>query len=174
MVVSILASGERSVLLRDAAETDATAILAINAACSPAVSELTEASYVELCGWAERVLVADAGGLVAGFMILMRPGAAYASDNYAWFAQRFDRFLYVDRIAIEAGGRGNGLGRMLYEEALRLAEVAGDRRLCAEVNEVPPNPESLAFHTRLGFRHLESRTSRSGKVVAMLERPLAG
>jgi hypothetical protein len=43
----------------------------------------------------------------------------------------------------------------------------------AEVNEVPPNPESMAFHAKLGFRHLLSRTSpRLGKRVAMLERPL--
>jgi hypothetical protein len=30
----------------------------------------------------------------------------------------------------------------------------------------------MAFHERLGFHHLTSRMSRSGKTVAMLERPL--
>jgi predicted GNAT superfamily acetyltransferase len=55
-----------------------------------------------------------------------------------------------------------------------MAGANGDQRLTAEVNEVPPNPESMKFHTALGFRHLLSRASGSGKVVAMLERPLAG
>ena len=39
-------------------------------------------------------------------------------------------------------------------------------------NEAPPNPESMAFHVRLGFRFLHSRPSRHGKIVAMLERSL--
>jgi hypothetical protein len=30
----------------------------------------------------------------------------------------------------------------------------------------------MAFHDKLGFRHLHTRPSRGGKVVAMLERPL--
>ena len=53
-----------------------------------------------------------------------------------------------------------------------LAAELGEQRLTAEVNEDPPNPQSMAFHEKLGFRHLLSRMSRSGKVVAMLERPL--
>jgi uncharacterized protein len=50
--------------------------------------------------------------------------------------------------------------------------MLGEQRLTAEVNEKPPNPESMAFHAKLGFRHLQSRPSRHGKMVAMLERPL--
>ena len=68
--------------------------------------------------------------------------------------------------------RGCGVGRALYEETLRLAAELGEERVTAEVNEDPPNPESMAFHAKLGFRQLESRMSGSGKRVAMLERPL--
>ena len=61
-----------------------------------------------------------------------------------------------------------GVGLLRGSVALRIKE-----RVTAEVNEDPPNPESMAFHGKLGFRHLFSRKSpRLGKVVAMLERPL--
>jgi predicted GNAT superfamily acetyltransferase len=160
------------VAIRDAAAGDEDFILALNAACTPAVADMSEQDYRDIAGWAHRVLVADLDGKPCGFLILIRPGSEYPSDNYAWFEAKFDRHLYVDRIAVSDMARGRGVGRALYDEALRMAAALGERRITAEVNEDPPNPESMAFHTRLGFRFLHSRPSRHGKIVAMLERPL--
>ena len=158
--------------VRDAEPRDEDFILALNAACTPAVGDMTREAYRQLVGWSHRVLIAEAGGEPAGFLILVRPGSAYPSDNYGWFEQTFGRHLYVDRIAVSGRARGAGAGRALYEEALRLAAELDEERVTAEVNENPPNPESMAFHAKMGFRQLTSRMSRSGKVVAMLERPL--
>jgi predicted GNAT superfamily acetyltransferase len=161
-----------AVAIRDATERDEDFILALNAACTPAVGPMDAAAFADLRGWAHRVLVAETGGARAGFMILMRPGSAYQSDNYAWFCQRFPRHLYIDRVAVDASARGANVGRTLYDAAAKIARELGEERLTAEVNEQPPNPESMAFHERMGFNHLVSRASRAGKVVAMLERPL--
>jgi len=160
------------VAVRDAVEGDEDFILALNAACTPAVADMSRQDYRDIAGWAHRVLVAELDSKSCGFLILIRPGSAYPSDNYAWFEAKFDHHLYVDRIAVSDWARGEGVGRALYDEALRMAKALGEQRITAEVNEQPPNPESMAFHTRLGFRFLHSRPSRHGKVVAMLERPL--
>ncbi len=160
------------VAIRDAAPTDEDFILALNAASTPAVGEMNLQSYRDIAAQADRVLIAEAGGEPAGFLILIRPGSSYPSDNYGWFEEQFDRHLYIDRIAISERAKGQGVGRALYDAALKLAAELGEERLTAEVNEDPPNPQSMAFHEKLGFRHLLSRMSRSGKVVAMLERPL--
>lgn len=161
-----------AVTVRDAGAGDEDFILGLNAACTPAVAEMSVQDYRAIAGWAYRVLIAEAGGSPAGFVILIRPGSAYPSDNYGWFEETFGNHLYIDRIAVTEASRGTGAGRALYEEAIRLAASLGEQRLTAEVNEDPPNPESMAFHAKLGFRHLLSRKSRSGKVVAMLERKL--
>lgn len=161
-----------AVTVRDASPEDEDFILALNAACVPAVGDMPREKYRQYAGWAYRVLIAEAGGIPAGFMILLRPGSSYPSDNYGWFETAFDHHLYVDRIAVTEVSRGTGAGRALYEAAIRMARELGEERVTAEVNEDPPNPESMAFHARLGFRHLLSRASGSGKVVAMLERPL--
>lgn len=162
-----------AVTVRDAAPGDEEFILALNAASTPAVGDMTADDYREIAGWAYRVLIAEAGGKPAGFLILIRPGSDYPSDNYGWFEEQFDHHLYVDRIAVSKAAWGQGVGRSLYEEAIRIAAATGEKRITAEVNEDPPNPESMAFHAKLGFRHLLSRMSpRLGKVVAMLERPL--
>ena len=161
------------VTVRDAARGDEDFILALNAASTPAVGDMSAQDYREIATQAHRVLIAEAGGVPAGFMILIRPGSAYPSDNYGWFEEQFDNHLYIDRIAVSKAAWGAGVGRALYEEAMQVAAALGEKRLTAAVNEEPPNPESMAFHAKLGFRHLVSRTSpRLGKVVAMLERPL--
>ncbi|RYY98381.1 MAG: GNAT family N-acetyltransferase, partial [Alphaproteobacteria bacterium] len=157
--------------IRDAALADEEFILALNAASTPAVGEMALPAYRDIAAQAYRVLIAEAGGEPAGFLILIRPGSSYPSDNYGWFEEQFDHHLYIDRIAISESAKGQGVGRALYDEALKLAAELGEERLTAEVNEEPPNPQSMAFHEKLGFRHLLSRKSRSGKVVAMLERP---
>ena len=160
------------VAIRDAALADEEFILALNAASMPAVGEMALQAYRDIAAQAYRVLIAEAGGEPAGFLILIRPGSSYPSDNYGWFEEQFDRHLYIDRIAISESAKGQGVGRALYDEALKLAAELGEERLTAEVNEEPPNPQSMAFHEKLGFHHLLSRKSRSGKVVAMLERLL--
>jgi len=162
-----------TVTVRDAEARDEDFILALNAACTPAVGDMSAQDYRDIAGWAHRIVIAEADSKPVGFMILIRPGSAYPSDNYGWFEEQFAHQLYVDRIAVGRSARGLGVGRVLYEEALRMAADLGEERVTAEVNEDPPNPESMAFHFKLGFRHLLSRTSpRLGKVVAMLERPL--
>jgi predicted GNAT superfamily acetyltransferase len=161
-----------SVLVRDAGESDEEFILALNAASTPAVAEMDAEDYRDIASWAHRVLIAEMDGERCGFLILIRPGSAYPSDNYAWFEAKFDNHLYIDRIAVSEFAKGEGVGRALYEEAAVIAARNGDERLTCEVNVDPPNPQSMAFHDKLGFRHLHTRPSRGGKVVAMLERPL--
>jgi hypothetical protein len=159
--------------VRKARDEDEDFILALNSACAPDVSELTREDLRQLMAWAFRTLVAETQGGPAGFLVLMRPGAAYSSDNYGWFERQFERHLYIDRLAVAESARGQGIGRALYQAADDLAREAGLERLTCEVNEDPPNPQSLAFHARLGFRFLKSRRSASGKTVAMFVREIA-
>ena len=163
------------VAIRDAASGDEEFILALNAASTPAVAEMDQTDYREIAAASHRVLVAELDGQPCGFLILIRPGAPYKSDNYGWFEDQFDNHLYIDRIAVGEFAKGRGVGRAFYDEAARIAAKNGDERLTCEVNVEPPNPQSMAFHTRLGFRHLHTRPSgdsKPQKIVAMLERPL--
>ncbi len=160
-------------MIRPATPADLDAVLALNQANLPAVGPLDEQSLTHLVEIAAHVAVADDDGEVVGMLVgLEGPGSDYDSHNYAWFSERFDRFLYVDRVVVADSHHGRGLGRRLYDDFVATA-AAGHTHLLAEVNVRPRNDASLAFHARLGFEQLEERESPTGAVrVVMVAKPL--
>jgi len=154
------------------ARGDRGAFLALNNACVPHVNALEPATLEAILAQAAVVLAARQDDRLIGGLIALGDKARYASANYRWFRARYDAFLYVDRVLVRQSSRGAGLGRKLYRALEEAAPMDVTRILC-EVNEDPPNPISLAFHTHMGF-HEVGRLAHpdTGKCVVMMERPL--
>ena len=93
---------------------------------------------------------------VIGFIICMREGSAYRSENYKFFTQRLKKFLYVDRVAIDEQHRRAGLGQAIYENIFVLARN-NDLPIALEVNTQPVNQPSLNFHEKMGFDKVGAR-----------------
>lgn len=90
-------------------------------------------------------------GRDSGFILTFDQSADYDSENFIWFRERYERFIYVDRVVIAESARGRGFARLLYEELFVTAKLAGHDKIVCEVNSEPPNPASDAFHEALGF-----------------------
>ena len=106
-------------------------------------------------------------------LIAFDQSAAYDSPNFIWHRDRFDRFLYVDRIAVAATHRRRGLAAQLYADLFAFAAARDDVRVVCEVNSDPPNPASDAFHAALGFELVgEAFLPDRGKTVRYLAREL--
>ena len=147
-------------------------MLRMNNAAAPAVNVLDMSALEELVSWAAPCLVVETEAGPAGFVLaLPGPGLDYSSDNYRRFSRDFDAFLYVDRIVVDPEVRSAGLGGALYSELAGEA-AAQWPRICAELNVRPPNPPSLSFHDRHGFRVMAEQDTEAGtKRVALLEQP---
>jgi len=165
-----LADGYRLRLLTPA---DAEALQPLNDAAAPAVP-ITPASELEaLISLARLALAVEREGSIVGFVLALAPGAPYASENYRYFESRGVDHLYVDRIVIAEKERGRGLGAVLYDAVFEAARAQGRSEVTCEVNLDPPNPGSMAFHRRIGFRELGSQPTKGGTVtVALLSAPL--
>ena len=158
--------------LRPYVASDLAALVAINDAAAPAVPITPAAELAELIALSRLALVAD-DGEPAGFLIALAPGRAYASENYAWFSARSGDFLYVDRIVLAPRLQGRGVGPRLYAAVDEAARADGSTEVTCEVNLRPPNPGSLAFHTRLGFVEVGRQETKGGTTeVALLARPV--
>ena len=137
--------------VRDAVEADFGGILALNEAEVVRTSPMDRARLSELDRLAAVHWVAEVEGQVVAFLLAMREGVAYDSENYRWFAERHARFLYVDRIVVDAAHAGQGIGARLYRRLFDHACANGIAQIACEYNLEPPNPASQAFHARFGF-----------------------
>ncbi len=140
-----------SARLRAAGVADLPAALAINQANLPAVGPATTEKFAWFLAHAEQFTVATVDDAVVAFVITLREAGSYDSPNYRWHADRLERFLYVDRIAVDASARGQGLGRQLYDHVVAHARASAACPVVAEVNVRPRNDASLAFHAAYGF-----------------------
>lgn len=159
------------VTLRRLRFSEMETVLAANNAEVPAVGVLDDRSLQGLVTLAESPLAADIGGVLAGFVLALPPGVAYTSPNYRWFSQRYDDFVYVDRIVVLPTAQGSGVGRALYDGVVARTVAT---TLLAEVNTRPRNDVSLAFHERYGFAEVgREEPYGDGTEVAYLAKPLS-
>jgi predicted GNAT superfamily acetyltransferase len=102
-------------------------------------------------------------GTLEAFIMTFDQDARYDSPNFLWFRERYQRFVYVDRVVVAAEARGRGHARRLYQDLFDHASRAGQAIVTCEVNAEPPNPASDAFHAALGFAEVGDAVIHGGK-----------
>ena len=155
---------------RDVAPADLPALNALNDAHAAAVNALAPADFAALVGTAFRArMIPAVDGTPAAFLVALSHETPAQGPNHAWFLGRYPAFAYVDRVVVAEGWQGRGLGRALYADLAAQARQAGLPVLVCEVNLDPPNPGSMAFHVKQGFRPAgEATDPRNGKRVRYL------
>jgi uncharacterized protein len=160
----------RRTMVRAAQGDEDRAILAINEECEAMLSPLTLDLLRRMLSIAYRVRVSDE---LDAMLIAFDERAPYWSPNFAWFRERYARFVYVDRVAVTGTARGRGIARALYEDLMSAARADGHTLLCAEIYSDPPNPVSDAFHASMGFVEVGSAyLADRDKTVRLLVRHL--
>lgn len=149
---------------------DLKALLALSNAHEKEIGQFTSEAFKELVALSFRTrMTAERDA----FLIALSERAPEIAPNYRWFAQRFDRFVYIDRVVVAETSRKRGLGKRLYDDVITTAREAGHTRVCCEVNSDPPNPVSDTFHARLGFAEIgRAYLPERGKTVRYLIRVL--
>ena len=155
--------------IRDAMLEDYSQILAINDSevshTSPMDADRLAALDADSCFHK----VAVAGREVAAFLIAMKDDCGYVNDNYEWFAARYDQFLYVDRIVVNANYAGLRLGSNLYRDLFSYASREAISMVTCEYNIVPPNEPSRVFHNKFGFEDVGEQWLNEGAKKVSLQ-----
>lgn len=154
--------------LRPVRDDDTAAVLALNEAEVELLAPMDEARFHQLRLLADRFDVVEVDGRFAGFVITFAPGSAYDSENYRWFAERHgDHFYYLDRFVLLTEQRRRGIASRVYDEVELVAAAYGPMTL--EVNLVPRNDASLAFHERRGYAEV-GRRGDDDHLVSLMEK----
>ena len=157
-----------SIAIRDVREHELDSVLALNNAAGPAILPLDAAKLRQLYDSAEYFRVAERDGAIAGFLIGFGAHARHDSSNFAWFAQRYPDFFYIDRVAVASRRRGGGVGRALYADVQSYAELRYPQMAC-EVFLQPGTDHALLFHGSFGFREVGQQVMAGTDIrVAML------
>ncbi len=151
--------------IRPVVPADLKEIRMLNESVLPHVNSIPLSDFEEFLEVASFFLAIEEEGELAGFVIVLGPGANYESENYEYFTQHYSSFDYVDRIVIKDSFRGKGLGSRLYEY---LFEHSNEERITCEVNIRPPNPKSIQFHQMLDFDEVYQHYSEGGKKYVSL------
>ena len=147
-------------------------LLALNNDHAEELSYKTREGFLDLMAAASHVRAEPAG---LALLVAFHEGCSYDSPNFAWLKARFPRFNYIDRVVVSEAARGRGLARRLYAELEEVTRHEGRERLVCEINSVPPNPDSDAFHTALGFAPVgEQHLGDRGKTVRYWAKDLGG
>ena len=142
-----------SIVVRDVREHELDSVLALNNAAGPAILPLDANRLRRFFRTAEYFRVAEREGSLAGFLVGFGPDTDHDSGNYAWFRERYPRFLYIDRIVVASRRRGGGVGRAFYADVQSQAELRHPRLAC-EVFLDDGNDPALLFHGSFGFREV--------------------
>jgi predicted GNAT superfamily acetyltransferase len=163
-------------IVRNIEITDVARVLEINNANTPGVSELTLSELeTDIKNCLHALAIDNEHGEVCAFCITFAPDAPDAGVNHQWFADRFESFVYLDRIAIDPTYQNLGLGVLLYQSVeQQIIASAQHSLLCCEVNLKPPNPGSLRFHHRIGFTEVGQHSPQQDYLVSMLSKNLNG
>ncbi|MGQ0802208.1 MAG: GNAT family N-acetyltransferase [Pseudomarimonas sp.] len=160
--------------LRNVAESDLDAILALNAAEVQHTSPMDLAQLQSLLQMAAYSRVVTVDAQIAAFVLALREGAPYENDNYRWFAHRFARFLYVDRVVVGARFAGRKVGSGIYADLFAFARAQAIGIVTCEYNIEPPNPASQAFHDRFRFKELGTQWVAGGSKRVSLQAASVG
>ena len=159
--------GIHLLLIRQTQVSDFQRILDINAAEEENTSRIDMARITQLDSWSNYHRVVVVEDKIIGFLLVMSEASHYDGANFRWFVERYRRFLYVDRIVIDRTFPRRGVGSALYGDLIQFAVTQGWSTLCCEINVLPPNLVSHAFHARFGFKEV-GRSAEAGapKVVS--------
>ena len=96
------------VMIQPMAQTDFGWVHRLNQIHQKDLSALTPEELAALVSAATVAWVAEPD---LGFMLAFDQDAPYDGVNFQWFRARYDRFIYVDRIAVDEQARGRGVAR---------------------------------------------------------------
>tara|TARA_Y100000768_G_scaffold95304_1_gene69353 strand:+ start:987 stop:1463 length:477 start_codon:yes stop_codon:yes gene_type:complete len=153
--------------IRPLTHVDINSMWDINEQGLPGTGKVSLEEIGHLLDISELALGVYEGEKLLGFVLCLLPKMHYGSLNYAWFNERYEQFIYVDRIAVRTNSRDRGVGSLLYREVINYSKKH-DVIITAEVSLKPPNEGSMRFHYRFGFSDVGILEHESKSVTLMI------
>lgn len=160
---------QKQIVIRNAVKGDFESIIEINEveAIKTSPMDIQKLCYLDKVATYHKVAVID--NYIVAFLLAFRHNATYANDNYEWFASRFDKFVYIDRIVVRAESKGLKIGSLLYKDLFIWAQKQNINVITCEYNIQPSNIPSKKFHDKFGFIEVGKQWVAKGTKLVSLQ-----
>tara|TARA_Y100001970_G_scaffold252289_1_gene325953 strand:+ start:1446 stop:1940 length:495 start_codon:yes stop_codon:yes gene_type:complete len=148
--------------IKSVTDSDLDFVLSLNQKSLSAVSHSNLERMKHFLNISSYFKIMHINDIPVGFIIGLLPGKDYTSENYVWFNERYNSFVYVDRIIIEKTYRNSGLGFYVYDHLAKYFRNKVENILC-EVNIKPYNEQSINFHKKYGFKNICEKDTDYGR-----------
>ena len=101
--------------IKSVTDSDLDFVLSLNQKSLSAVSHSNLEKMKHFLNISSYFKIMHINDIPVGFIIGLLPGKDYTSENYVWINERYNSFVYVDRIIIEKTYRNSGLGFYVYD-----------------------------------------------------------
>ena len=139
--------------IEQATRYDLKSILLLNQDSIPAVSssnlQMME-HFLMICDYFK---ICQLNGEIIGFLNALLPSKDYKSEHYKWFNDRYESFIYVDRIIFNESYQNQGYGTVFYNDLIKSIKNTSLDIAC-EINIKPYNKKSINFHNKYGFNEV--------------------
>ena len=137
--------------IEQATKDDLKSILFLNQDSIPAVSSSNLEMMKHFLIICDYFKVCKINGEIIGFLNALLPSKDYKSEHYKWFNDRYESFIYVDRIILNKSYQNQGYGTVFYDDLKKSIENQPLDIAC-EINTKPYNKQSIRFHKKYGFK----------------------
>ena len=139
--------------IEQATKNDLKSILSLNQESMPAVSSSNLEMMKHFLIICDYFKICKINGEIIGFLNALLPSKDYKSEHYKWFNDRYESFIYVDRIILNKSYQNQGYGRVFYDDLINSIKNKPLDIAC-EINTKPYNKQSIKFHKKYGFKEV--------------------
>ena len=150
--------------IEQATKNDLKSILSLNQESIPAVSSSNLEMMKHFLIICDYFKICKINGEIIGFLNALLPSKDYNSEHYKWFNDRYESFIYVDRIIINKSYQNQGYGTVFYDDLINSIENKPLDIAC-EINTKPYNNQSIRFHKKYGFKEVGRKDINIDKSV---------
>ena len=160
----------KNIIIRNVRPEELAELHELNQANTPQVGDISMAQMKRLHAMAVYYRVAESKeGKPVAYLIAFDPAAAYGSENFIFFREHYEKFIYIDRVVVAPEARRTGVATGLYSDLEGFAASRGFDKLTAEYNLEPPNEISARFHAAFGFSEVGKQKTEGGRYTVSLQ-----
>ena len=146
-------------------------IYELNQSNIPALGSIDDLNHLSSLYYFSLFCVCSFNGKeLSSFALVMDQNSSYQSVNYKYFKNKFSSFIYLDRIAVAENFQRIGIGTLIYNDVFDISKKS-NYPFCCEVNTIPKNHQSLAFHVKNGFDQIDNVAFGEKEVGMMVKLP---